>query len=301
MWSSNIKVFLEQSHIDCFLSSNWVIWWVARHHMAQKTQNIYCPVHSREDSADSCLNNHLLSIIPSLCRVQGGKDYLWLPFLKNNNGATFSEKSNQFNKMNVLRTCLLELMGVLESSFTLGRNSGQALGWIPLTKHSPHCLLQSPPDGAANYHRIQTCGYPRQKVCVFPGWEEGPPKLTWSLLGTQFLTTLLFFQTTVLLALRALRKHNKPQDFTEVFWISSYLRKGLCLCPSALLSPRTSSKSQNLLSFLLTPFHLDLSHQRPSLPQEASKVRRKLCHVAIWFFASMIILFKGNHVKWTSR
>lgn len=106
---------------------------------------------------------------------------LFMPFWKNNNGATFSEKSNQFNKMNVLRTCLLELMGVLESSFTLGRNSGQALGWIPLTKHSPHCLLQSPPDGAANYHRIQTCGYPRQKVCVFPGWEEGPPKLTWSL------------------------------------------------------------------------------------------------------------------------
>lgn len=47
--------------------------------------------------------------------------------LKNNNGATFSEKSNQFNKMNVLRACLLELMGVLRV-LTLGRNSGQALG-----------------------------------------------------------------------------------------------------------------------------------------------------------------------------
>ena len=95
MWSSNIKVLLEQSHIDCFLTSNWIIWWVARHHMAQKAQNIYCPVHSRENSADSCLNNHLLSAIPSLGLVQGGKDYSRLPFWKNNNGATFSEKSNQ--------------------------------------------------------------------------------------------------------------------------------------------------------------------------------------------------------------
>ena len=155
--------------------------------------------------------------------------------------------------------------------------------------------------GQPTAHRIQTCGYLRQKVCVFLGWEEGPPKLMWSLLGAQFLTTLLFFQTTVLLALRAFRKHNKPQDFIQVFWVSSYLQKGLCLSPSALLSPCTSSKSQNLLSFLFPPFHLDLSRQGPSLPQEASKVKRKLCHVAIWFFTSMIFLFKGNHVKWTSR
>lgn len=155
--------------------------------------------------------------------------------------------------------------------------------------------------GQPTAHRIQTCGHPRQKVCTFPGWEEGLPKLTWSLLGSQFLATLLFFQTTVLLALRALWKHNKPQDFIQVFWVSPYLQKRLCLSPCALLSLCTGSKSQDLLSFLFPPFHLDLSHQGPSLPQEVSEVGRKLCHVAIWFFASVIFLFKGNHVKWTSR
>lgn len=125
--------------------------------------------------------------------------------------------------------------------------------------------------GQPTAHRIQTRGYPRQKVCVFPGWEEGPPKLTWSLLGAQFLTTLLFFQTTVLLALRALRKHNKPQDFIQVFWVSSYLQKGLCLSPSALLSPCTSSKSQNLLSFLFPPFTLTWVARARACPKRLQK------------------------------
>lgn len=313
MWSSNIKVLLEQSHTDCFLTSfkNFFFIFLLSHFKLSYLMSCKTPYGSEGPkyllsspfqrelcwflSKQSPALNNTTPLLGS--RMQG----LFTVALLKTTVQHSVRKATKGNKTDVLRVCLLELMGALGSFFTLGRSSGQALGWIPLTKRPPHCSLQSPPDGEASCTQNTNLWSPKAKGVRVPWLGRRTSEVNVVPLRHMFLATLLFLQTTVLLALRALRKHNKPRDFIQVFWVSSYLQTRLRLSACALLPLCRGSESPDLPSFLFPPFHLGLSRQGPSLPQEVSGVGRKLCHVAIWFFASMIFLFKGNHVKWTSR
>lgn len=169
VWSSNIKVLLEQSHIDYFSLQIELFWMSCKTPYVLRKPKILSSPFQRTllwflSKQSPALNN----TIP--CWVQGGKDYSWLPFWKITTVQHLREQINLTKWM-----CWgLRSIGTYGCSWEfflpLGENSGQAFRLnlknvtfsLPITAKSTEGCSQS-------HIGIQTCGYPRQKVCVFLG------------------------------------------------------------------------------------------------------------------------------------
>lgn len=173
---------------------------------------------------------------------------------------------------------MLQIIGVLWSSFTLGRNCGQVWSRISEIKHPSSCLLQSQPEGGqpAGWTWVGTRTTEVNMVPLRPAVSSHFPFLFDSCSLDSESTSEA--QSATRLSVGFLGQP-LPSEESPSFPIYSPVPVSLC------------GKSRDLLSFLFSPSHLALSPQGPGLPQEPSKVRSKLCHIALWFFSSMGVLF----------
>lgn len=147
-------------------------------------------------------------------------------------------------------------MAILWSSFTFVRNCGQALSSYP--------RLQSQPEG-------QPAGW---------AWEgtRTPEVTTVPLMSFAFCH--FFSQTSVLWILRALPKHNQPQDvLIRDVCVSNYHGRD-SIFPVALLSSWAGSKSRSTF-FPLFPIPPSPMAPGPKQPERFQGSEANLRHVAI--------------------